>query len=283
MLEELRKTGVEIEFTGGSSGEEWERRISSICSTNGIVFGRDFAHRKWPSQPQDINLTRDGSVTSPGMELQTRPFYIQEKSFVEKFSTLMIEIARSGGVIDKSCGLHVHISGKDITLSELANLIEFYFSWQDVLMSLVQSSRRNNSYTKKIAITTSHIKAMRDQTKIITLYETLGGIPGLGDRYCILNIVPLRIQRHYEIRLCHGLLNPSRILNWISLNLHIIQYLKKTDKYEYYRKNPNLSSVEELLKLIQFEESTQYFVDEYERFNAINKTEETTDARAYSI
>jgi hypothetical protein len=277
MLNEYRRAGLEIEFTGGSSPAFWHEIIGAHCNEIGMKW-KGNSHCKWEGAKIDINITKDGSVTPPGMELQTRPFYVQDEDFVDKFKSLMRCIVVNGAVIDKTCGLHLHLSAKEYINKTIANLFVMYNNIQDELLAMVDPSRKSSSFAKPLSVT--------DRMLMSLMSLKSSQLPAIGghctDRYMLLNVSLIPSQRHYEIRLCHGMLNPKRMLNWVALHLHIAQYVKKiTEEGKILnikeRHAASEESIVELFKTIGWNDASEYFLDEYSRYGKIGMPEGESD------
>ena len=83
MLKENRLVGVEIEYTGKGNQNYWETKIRKIGEKFKINIETDYGRQHSMSDKVDFHLTYDGSVSGCGMELQSRPFYIQDKKFID--------------------------------------------------------------------------------------------------------------------------------------------------------------------------------------------------------
>jgi hypothetical protein len=269
MLYEYRRSGIEIEYTGGTGSDFWRSSVHKYCDEIGLkcnANGR--SGEKWDKKNVDIAVAQDGSVTAPGMELQTRPFHVQDEYFVTRFKKLMLHIVANGGAIDRSCGLHVHISAKHSTTLFITNLYTFYYKWQNAMYSLVDPSRDGNNYAKRIEINQDVLKRIKDLKSSTKL--TSVGI--CTDRYQMLNTSLIPSLRNYEIRLCHGMLNPVRILNWVNFHLHIAQYINKLSKdgkeLEYQKTRPETTErdISDMFDEIGWQDAIKYFTDELKRY-----------------
>jgi len=274
MLKENRLVGVEIEYTGKGNQNYWETKIRKIGEKFKINIETDYGRQHSMSDKVDFHLTYDGSVSGCGMELQSRPFYIQDKKFIADFTRLMLYVRALGAVFDLSCGLHIHVSGSDFSILNIKNLLVFYYKWEDVLWSIIHPARKHNSYCKSVR---TKIKCSLESLKKATKVDALKAwVWGKNDRYTTLNLEPWFSHKHYEIRMCHGLLSPQRILSWANLQLHIAQYVKESveEFNDVGFEENSVDSLEKMVKLIKFDEGLDFLKAQFKRFTEIQEYEE---------
>lgn len=270
MLNEYRNCGIEVEFGRPDDTIIIKSLINILQKIDRIWHNYDEVKFCGFFHEHDFHLTLDGSVSGLGSEFQTRPFRLYEEEFITTLQSMLIAIQNFGGYIDHTCGLHVHISALDFDLRDIRNLITFFGSWNHVLYSIVAPYRLSHIYCRPISQTM--ITSITKCIKVAQLQEIWDGMQG-NNHYLCLNLDPWFNYRHYEVRMCHGLLNPQRILNWVNLQLHIAQYIKGINNFIPYRL-VELATIEELhamLEIINFPEAIRYFTDEYNKYEALKE------------
>lgn len=186
--------------------------------------------------PKGSVVKPDGSVK--GFELNTAPASGDELTKIIKTSCSVLR--KYGYQGTKRCGVHVHIDSRDFkdNPTKIANLARTYFAVEDLLFSLLPSSRWTSDYCKKINL--KYLKYMKsdgqyfnDDELIKFWYENKNKVDfnevengqGRNDRYHGLNICPLFSPRGtVELRYHSGTTSSEKILNWIALNLKLFNY-----------------------------------------------------------
>ena len=189
-----------------------------------------------------LTLTRDGSVTSNDkydpaeLKICTPHNKLEETvSFVTKILSL------HSCVVDKSCGLHVHLDARN---DNALNMFNKLIDQQSCLFDLVPSSRRNNQYCRSTKRT--------DFCK--------------GSRYKSINSTAYSKFRTLEVRLHGGTIDPNKIINWVTL-LSTIAY------------NPNAvtssRSVPTMVKKLGLNASlTEYLLEREAKFSSHSRSED---------
>lgn len=269
MLVEHRNCGIEIEFT--CDEEKWEntldaaiKKLRAIDNVN-LWWAED--ELKFSGAPPACNfhLTTDASVTDAGLELQTRPFQLRDKKYINTFRSAVQWIKCTNGYINDTCGLHIHIGALDFDLRNITNLVAFFLTWRLVLFSVISPGRLNNVNCRPIQ------RPFADYIVECTKLSDLElAWDRFTDRYTYLNLETWFEQRHYEIRMCHGLLNPQKMLNWANLQLHIAQHVKSLKGFtvlSIIEAPGSIAELQNMLELINFPEAISYFTNEYNNFN----------------
>lgn len=214
-------TEIEISFTS-------EDRVSSIVN-------------KWGSAIVD-----DGSLGSNGSEINTAP--ARGAAWREQISELCDGLRRSGALVDRSCGLHVHIDARDFSYYDVRRLIRLYARIEPALFTLVSESRRSGN-TYCIPCASRYLKPLSpDHHMKATKQGVLMGVYNVtpdryenskrwkedkynGARYAALNLHSWVYRGTIECRLHQGSTDAKKIVAWGELWSHIIEYAyTHTDK-----------------------------------------------------
>ncbi|GAA0735633.1 amidoligase family protein [Clostridium oceanicum] len=154
--------GIEIELTG-LSREKAAKVISKYWRKKAIYKGGVYDQYEVKDQSKRIwKIMRDGSIV-PQKNLFGRIITAGDDYKVEVVSPIcayediesiqeMIRLLRKAGAIaNKSCGIHVHIDGINHNEKSLRNLINIFYSKQDLIYKALEvDKRRERNYCKKV-------------------------------------------------------------------------------------------------------------------------------------
>jgi len=284
-----RFSGVELEFVGYKNYEFWTEVVSRAALEANLEMYEDLDEQHGVRPEADLHLTYDASVSGRGLELITRPFLITDTQFRDSLAHVLNTIRLNGGIIDTTCGLHVHVAAEDFSLTHLYRLLLFVLEWEEVLAHLQHPYRRNTGfcmYLRPQLLQYNLICSLGKQTdptnivqvkdgKADKLYETVicrdrHILRNVISRYSIVNIIPYWNARHYEVRLGQGTLNPVRLWNWVMLQLKIAYYVHRAVPgpvpVRWKTRIPNLANVQKLFEVLDFKEGLPFFEHEYLRY-----------------
>lgn len=201
----------------------------------------DHARNLFQTLPIEVGIATDGSVTANdgkayGFELQTpRLSGARGEELVQR----MCAAARGvESIVNESCGMHVHIDGQGLVPlnrkeypAALIQMFKAYLVFEDVLMSLVPYSRRNNDFCRRLSEAfqlneLDTLETMLDVEKLWYKARTTTDIRNAkgqhysSTRYFGVNFHCLLNDGHFEIRFHPGTLNAKKVLEWA--NLHVL-------------------------------------------------------------
>lgn len=187
--------------------------------------------------PQPFGISEDGSLAGEGegIEIQT-PILALAKGEEAIMRSMQIVNGKTSSYVNTSCGLHVHLDGRDIMSSSyhtLKRLFLFYFAFDCVLLAMLPKSRRNNRYCyalntvyqlEDLKAISSHADLERLWYQTYDKYEIKDRKHDKkdGSRYKGINLHPLISDNHLEIRYHSGTTNPRKILYWVALHQRIL-------------------------------------------------------------
>ena len=212
-------------------GVEVECGVSSYHSTFNL------AKKKWGAV-----VVGDGSLRdlSTPLELCTSPACGTD--FVTQITELCAGLKASKGIVNRSCGLHIHINCRDMTTAQIVNVIYGYTRIEPAFYMLVSRSRRNEHYSKAL-MQAFGVKKVRNIFDKGTATEKMDKIDEMiyGSRevardvkrrrakYCEaryhgLNINSLPLHGTLEFRHHQGTTNPTKILMWAAVVSAVVHY-----------------------------------------------------------
>jgi hypothetical protein len=189
--------------------------------------------------PKEVGLGTDSSVGNMGVEFRTAPISGRgAEETIQKTCKVLNDLKYT---TSKTCGFHIHVSVEDIdsqssdyAFSNMRDLWLFYLTFEDVILSFLPPSRRNNYQYCAPLKTEYHFKEVHDAQNIDALeklWYRLGSTESVtraksehrhASRYRGINLHPMFSSRHFEIRYHSGTLNARKMLEWTNLQLKIV-------------------------------------------------------------
>ncbi|QDU52164.1 amidoligase family protein [Gimesia panareensis] len=181
-----------------------------------------------------FSQTGDGSLPGNGVEFVSNAF--NGDLLFQKIGAFLKSVQEKDYYITKDCGFHIHIEISK-RYYNLQKILLFYSRFQELFMEMVSSSRKDNSYAKKLHpfstneivenTSTKGIKkwwyACKNDRKISRMAKSKYH----DKRYEWLNLHSVFYRGTLEIRLHNGTLNEAKIKNWLLIHLTVLDFLKK--------------------------------------------------------
>lgn len=114
-------------------------------------------------------------------------------------------LSDAGAMVNKSCGLHVHLDMRRNTGRNAAQAFNNLMAAQNMLMQMQPPSRRENQYCKP--------GRGRDLNRAVRAH-----------RYKVINAQAYRKFNTLEVRVHSGTVQADKILNWVSLLLALVDH-----------------------------------------------------------
>jgi len=166
---------------------------------------------------------QDGSLGDDGRE-HVSPILQGDEGFYEirRFTAVLKDW---GYFVRRSCGLHVHIDGRDLDSSDVKRLLKLTRFYEPVLYAMLPESRRTGAYSVPLA------KFPKSRFRIAACGEAQLKKLWYGSRsqsvdtkskyhhsrYYGLNLHSWFFRRSLEFRYHSGTLNPMKITNFITI------------------------------------------------------------------
>ena len=180
-----RTFGIELEVVGkrGRQVGLWGR-ITTALTAAGISHatagysGADYT--RWQVKP-DSSVSCNGT---PGAEVVSPVLPATEAGFAEAARVCRV-VEASGATANKTCGMHVHVDVRDLTVEQLKNVLRAYGTFQAEIDSVLPASRRGsrwaaplwNNYTRSSML-----------TRIETAATVRDLAYAIGTRYSVCNL-----------------------------------------------------------------------------------------------
>jgi hypothetical protein len=129
--------------------------------------------------------------------------------------------------VNKSCGVHVHVDGRDLDWRGLKAALLIGKSAQDIIYKMMPPSRDQGRWCKRIPLSRRQIMEIdSDQSFIDSWYGAWHVNPSMekynDSRYCGMNMHARIIHGSVEFRYHSGTTNLQKILNWVKICTAIV-------------------------------------------------------------
>ena len=154
-----RNFGIEIEFTGITREKAAEVMAEHLQGSK-TRLGGNFKVKD--REGRDWQLVYDGSLrnqrkvngqkVTAGREYSVElvsPILTYEKD-IDTLQEAVRKLRKAGGFVNSSCGIHIHLNGKDHTPRSLRNFVNIIYSRNDLLYTSLEIKRERIKYCKKM-------------------------------------------------------------------------------------------------------------------------------------
>lgn len=165
----------------------------------------------------DASVQRNpGDMTNDPIECVS-PILDGQKSGFDKLEKCCKSLNEAGAYVNRTTGLHVHISTPDLTDQQYCNVFKNYKRLEGVIDTFMARSRRENNSTYARSLDGFMIY---DCTRISDIQ---GAIP---TRYCKVNPHSYTSHKTIEFRQHAGTTNFTKIKNWVNFCAKLVKYSK---------------------------------------------------------
>lgn len=210
------KFGVEIEVTGKSVTQTAEhlKHFNVETTTPGYTHS---VSSTWKVVP-DASVTQGCEVVSPVLDAANGGI----DDLARIASALMSSPDGSNLTSSRSCGFHVHVDARDLTIDDIKNVVRRYMRFEDEIDAFMAPSRRGNLnlYCKSNKDLINGYRYIRDSFE--NAKTTVQLACALRTRYLKVNLESLRRHGTIEFRQHCGTVNRNRIVNWTRFILEFV-------------------------------------------------------------
>ncbi len=193
--------------------------LMNIVRSNGVQIQTEgYNHR---DNDHYYKIVHDGSLIGDNSCEIVSPILKgkEGKNSLKAVCNALVEI---GAKINKSCGLHVHLDAKNMTIEHWRNLIINYARLEGIIDGFMAKSRRgnNNCYCRSVALmprleaTILHCNSVED---IVRYFST---------RYMKINVEAYSRHKTVEFRQHQGSIEFAKIEKWLSFLQKLLAYSK---------------------------------------------------------
>ena len=236
--------GVEIELTG-ITRKEAAKVLAELFGTTSRYTGgvydaytvKDQEGKEWkimsdasirPQKKEGRNLTTGTNYHK--VEMVTPKLTYEE---MEKLQRAVRSIRKAGGIVNDSCGLHVHIDGANHTQKSLKNLLSIMYAKEDILFRALQvNEQRAARWCQKVRepmLQQARRLASSETTNLTSLeriwYEESAAINRASrehyhyTRYHALNLHSMFYRGTVEFRMFNSTLHAGEVRAYVTLCL----------------------------------------------------------------
>jgi hypothetical protein len=173
-------------------------------------------------------IVTDSSVSPPagyvGLEIVSPPLGEEGLAQIEIVGNTLIAM---GARVNKSCGLHVHIGARSLSIPAMKQLAWLYHDYEESIDSLLPPSRRGNSntYCRSVKMTVDR-EALERARDITQIQRAISG----GSRYVKLNIGAFWKHGTVEFRQHSGTVDPVKMTKWVLFCTQMVETAKLTER-----------------------------------------------------
>lgn len=174
------------------------------------LFGIEVEVENIPDAPNKLNywnITTDNSLRNHGYEYCSFPIRANQ---VEGAIQELDEALPKTRTFSERTSCHVHMNVRDLTISEIYNLIVIYYALENVIFKWVGHDRENNIF----CIPLNEGRFYRS----LPYFEThINDTIHNWNKYTALNLIPIREKGTVEFRHMYGTLDSGTLLTWINI------------------------------------------------------------------
>lgn len=162
-------------------------------------------------------VVTDGSVQGNGaMEIVSVP--LQGEAGFAQVEVVCAVLARLGAQVNRSCGLHVHVGARNVSLAAQRRLAIVYAQNEDVIDGLLPASRRGSANTYCGTTKNVNLASLARANDYSGIAIAING----GSRYCKLNFMSMRRHPTVEFRHHSGTVDAAKIIAWAKLCMRMV-------------------------------------------------------------
>lgn len=145
------KFGIEIEFTG-ITREAAATIVADFFGTGFFYEGGELKERDIADEKHRIwRVVRDASIDAYAEEEQCELVTpILQYEDLECLRKLLQKMQQLGARVNRSCGLHIHVDGKNFTPQAIVNLVTLIGSREQLLYKALGIPKDRMKYCKRI-------------------------------------------------------------------------------------------------------------------------------------
>lgn len=222
------KFGIEIEFIG-ITREAAATIVSDFFGTGFFYEGGELKERDIADEKHRIwRVVRDASIEAYAEEEQCELVTpILQYEDLECLKQLLQNMQQLGARVNRSCGLHIHVDGKNFTPQAIVDLVTLIGSRELLLYKALSIPKDRMKYCKRInddlvdlilEKKPESLAALKKVWYMESPYETSEG-KYHSTRYHGLNLHALFSKGTVEFRLFNSTLEPDRVQAYLQFTL----------------------------------------------------------------
>lgn len=192
--------------------------INAVRSNGVEIQAEGYNHR---DNDRYYKIVTDGSLTGNDTCEVVSPI-LKGNDGKKSLKVVCKALSEIGAKVNKSCGLHVHLDAKNMTIEQWRNLIINYARLEAIIDGFMPKSRRgnNNYYCRSISL------MPRLEATILHCNSVEEIVNYLGTRYMKINVEAYSRHKTVEFRQHGGSIEYAKIEKWLSFLQKLLAYSK---------------------------------------------------------
>lgn len=238
-----RTFGIEAEFIGNVATTIAALQAVGIrCVDNTGSYN----HQVQPTW----KIVTDGSVHSTsrrgagGRGLELVSPVLRGAAGLAEIKKALDAVRESGGVVNRTCGLHVHVGMDGLSGSHIMKVLDLYRTNESNINQLVAQTRRgSNNYCKLLSSARADYRNSYDTIRAVTNVSLDRVNPNISsavrhvDRYYTVNVCAYARYGTLEFRQHQGTLVGNKAVTWVKFVLALIEKSITLDNAEVQQSN----------------------------------------------
>ena len=229
-----QRFGIEIEMTG-ITRHQAANVIAGLFVRNASYVGGSYdTYLAKDSQGRSWKVMRDSSIRCESKHGRASGYYSVEVvspicryEDIETIQEIVWRLRKNGGMVNSSCGIHIHVDASPHTPKTLRNIVNIMAAKEELLYKALQINVERERFCKKTDITflermDQHRPRSMDEIECLW-YNGRGGRDRHYDqsRYHALNLHSVFSKGTIEFRLFNSTLHAGEVKSYIQLCLAI--------------------------------------------------------------
>lgn len=233
MVSEERTFGVEIEFYGPTR----EALIEAVKSQGLEIEYEGYTHRTTAHWKIVTDSSVHGSSGERGLELVSP--ILKGLDGINQINKVCIALKSVDAKVNKTCGLHLHLDARDLTLQDWKNTLTFYYNYQEGIDKLMPKSRRDNDYCNHYS--ENELRRIQKCRSLEELFDTC------HDRYKVINVSSFLRHGTIEMREHSGTVEFEKIVEWLQFCIAVINKGKSVKSLDIWKQADEEKQFEALM------------------------------------
>lgn len=232
-----RRFGVELEMMGSTTDrrdlsyrqlqDAVRRGLTTAGESPSLLSDRDAGYYHSNGETWDVKTD-----SSCAWEVASRAMTMDGEAQCAELAGVMTELAALNPVVNRQCGLHVHVEVTDYDWQALRSLMILYARYEPFFFSLCPTSRTTNGYCSPTRKATWNGEDGPRWTQVEAMFRAAHTEPAFRralDSMEIrgaLNTANFFRGRRIEFRLGGGTMQYEKVRRWVQLLLTLVQRAK---------------------------------------------------------
>lgn len=215
----------------------------SASLNKAYLFGIEVEVENITNQIHKLNywtITRDNSLRNNGLEFVSLPLRSNQ---IEGAIQELTEALPKDASFSERTSCHVHMNVRDLTISEIYNVLIIYMAMENVLFKWVGHGRDKNIFCLPLTETNFYKNLKRFESEPRHTIE-------YWNKYTALNIIPILEKGTVEFRHMYGTIDSTTMLTWITFLCCIKDAAKRWETHKLEERIQQLNTNSEYSQFI---------------------------------